>query len=151
MSKCCNKYSLIHTLFIFQRIESHSRVPPDDAGGGHSGLSKTMSQQPTASGDSQARSGLKENESTRSSAQQSSSRQDPRARGTDDDSDYQGLVGSYRGEEDGGILGLPSDSQTPLSYKEREGAWSSVQRSSSSPVPSGAFLPVCEIFLYANG
>ena len=79
--------------------------------------------------DSQTPLGYKEGERARSSVHYI-------ARG-------QGLVGSYRSEGGGGILGHPSDSQTPLGYKERERTRSSVQQSSSSPVPSGAFLPVC--------
>ena len=104
---------------------------------GDAGLSKAMSEQPwvggqpAASSDSQSRSGHKEKESFRSSAQQSFDRQDARVRG-----DYvvcgQGLVGSYRGEAGGGLLGHPSDSQSRSGNKEESSPFS-MQPSSSRP------------------
>ena len=95
-----------------------------------------VGRQQAAWGDSRRGSAHKEEESVRSSMQQSSCRQDQWARGADEDyvAGGQGLVGSYRGEG-GGISGHPSDSQSHSGYKERESAWSSWQQSSSRQDP----------------
>jgi hypothetical protein len=72
----------------------------------------------------------------RSSTQQSSSRPDPRARGTDDDYVFRrsGSIGGYQGEVTGGISGHPSDSENRSGYKE-ESVRSSGQQSSSRQDP----------------
>ena len=82
---------------------------------------------------SQIRSDYTERENTRSSVQQGSSRQDPRARETDED--MVGGQGGYRGEVGGGISGHPTDSQSRSDYTEKESARSSVQQSSSHQDP----------------
>jgi hypothetical protein len=92
-----------------------------EAGGGLSGLLT----------DYQSRSGNRDKESARSSGQPSSSRPDRRDRGADTDF----VVGSYRGEPGGGISGHPSDSQSRSGNKEKEGARSSGQPSSSRQEP----------------
>jgi len=74
--------------------------------------------------DSQSRSGNREKESARSSGQLGSSHPDRRDRA---DTDF--VVGSYRGEPGGGISGHPSDSQSRLSNREKEGAGSRRQES----------------------
>jgi hypothetical protein len=97
-----------------------------EVGGGPSGLSKTMSQQPWGTGqpaalsDSPSRSSRKEKERDRSSMQQSSSRPDPRSRGTD---------------EDYGVGGLGSVSQGRSGYKEKESVRPLVQQNSSRQDP----------------
>ena len=121
--------------------QSSSRDPVvgsyrSEVGGGPSGMPKTMSQQPwgvgqpAASGDSQTRSGTKEQEKDRSSTQQSSSHPDPRMMGPDDDYVFgrTGSVEGYRGEVGGRISGHPSDSQTHSGYKEKEGGSSVYSR-----------------------
>jgi len=96
-----------------------------ESGGGLSGLSisKAISQQPwvgqpAASSDSQSRSGHKEKEGARASAQPSSNRPDPLGRGKDTDF----VVGSYRGEAGGGISGHAIDYQSRSGNREKESA-----------------------------
>ena len=128
-----------------------------EVGGGPSGLSisKTMSQQPATSSDSQSRSGLSiskamsqqawvgqsaassdsqsrsghKEEGARASGQSSSNRPDPLGRGVDTDF----VVGSYRGEAGGGLSGLPTDYQSRSGNRDKESARSSGQPSSSRP------------------
>ena len=117
--------------------------------GGPSGPSKTMSQQPwgtgqpAATGDSQSRSSRKDKEKDLPLTQQSSSRPDPRSKGTKDDYGVggQGSLGSYRGEGGGGISGHPSDSQNRSGYKEKESARLPVQQSSSRSDPRAPNIP----------
>ena len=102
--------------------------------------------------DSQNRSSYKERGNARPSVWQSSSRQDSRARRTDDDfvAGGQGLVGTYQGEGGGpsglskvtsqrpwggGQLAASGDSQTRSGHKGKERDRSSTQQSSSRPVP----------------
>jgi hypothetical protein len=93
-----------------------------EAGGGISGHPS----------DSQSRSGNKEKASARLPAQSSSSRADPRGRGADTEF----LLGSYRGEASGGILGHPSDSQSRSGHRE-ESARLPMQPSSNRTDPRG--------------
>ena len=105
---------------------------------GDVGPSKAMSQQswvgrqPAALSHRQSCSDCKDKESVRSSAQQSSGRQDGQIRGTDDG---QGLVGSYRGDAGGGISGHSSDSQSRSGNEEKENARSLGKQSSSRSDP----------------